>query len=184
MSAAPISIPVPPPPPFTTKFLVGVAAFFGCLLVYVYLNPATPLAPEEARGKLLGMLAMGGVLVALVCGMMWAVRRRSLTLTDTDLVVRAGFYTRRLPRAALRPMAAVECSLFERREYAPRWRTNGIRVPGFQAGWFRLANREKALVLLTDPLHVTYLPTTAGYALLVSTEGLLPALREAERAAD
>ena len=49
-------------------------------------------------------------------------------------------------------------------------------LPGFRAGWFRLRTNEKALVLLTDPFGVTYLPTREGYALLISTTALLGAL--------
>jgi hypothetical protein len=170
------SIPVVPPPPFTTKFLYGVAFLFVCFLVYLYVKPAAPQTADQLRGQVLALLAMFAMLVLLVGGVLWAVHRRSLTLTGDDLVIRAGFYTRRIPRPALRVTAAIECSLFERRELAPRWRTNGIRVPGFQAGWFRLANGEKALALITDPQRVTYLPTTAGFVLLVSTSGLVEAL--------
>ncbi|MBP8296296.1 MAG: hypothetical protein KAX84_09340, partial [Burkholderiales bacterium] len=92
-------------------------------------------------------------------------------------------YGRTLPRSSLRPEAALEVSLLEYRDLGPLWRTNGIGLPGFKAGWFRLRNREKALVLLTDPFKVTYLPTSEGYALLISTNALLAALREPAPAA-
>jgi hypothetical protein len=106
------------------------------------------------------------------------VNRRSIELTATSLSIRAGFYSRTLPRSALRIESAVVESLFDNRELAPRWRTNAIRIPGFRAGWFRLVNREKAFALITDPSAVTYLPTTAGYVLLLSTTELLPALQD------
>jgi hypothetical protein len=172
------SIPVAAPSSFTTNFLYGVAIVFVCFLGYLYANPSAtaPLTPEQSRGQALTLLAMLGLLLVLLGGVLWAVSRRSLTLDDNTLVVRAGFYTRRIPRSSLRMADAAECSLLERRELAPRWRTNGIRVPGFQAGWFRLVNKEKALVLLTNPQRVTYLPTTAGFVLLVSAIGLLEAL--------
>ena len=51
-------------------------------------------------------------------------------------------------------------------------------MPGLRAGWFRLRNNERALVYLTNPFHVTYLPTKEGYVLLISTTALLDALRE------
>jgi hypothetical protein len=51
---------------------------------------------------------------------------------------------------------------------APRWRTMGTGLPGYQAGWFRLKNGEKALVYLTDRSRAVYVPTTAGYSLLLS----------------
>lgn len=36
------------------------------------------------------------------------------------------------------------------------------------AGWFRLRNGEKALVCLTDSSGAVYVPTTAGYSVLVT----------------
>jgi hypothetical protein len=47
-------------------------------------------------------------------------------------------------------------------------RTVGTALPGYRSGWFRLANGEKALVYVTDPSRVVYVPTTDGYSLLLS----------------
>jgi hypothetical protein len=47
-------------------------------------------------------------------------------------------------------------------------RTMGTSMPGYRAGWFRLRNGEKALLYLTDWSRVVYVPTTAGYGLLLS----------------
>jgi hypothetical protein len=44
----------------------------------------------------------------------------------------------------------------------------GTGLPGYRAGWFRLRNGEKALVSLTDTHHVVYVPTSRGFALLLS----------------
>ena len=50
----------------------------------------------------------------------------------------------------------------------PKWRRIGTALPGYQAGWFRLRNGEKALLYLTDRTRAVYIPTTAGYSLLLS----------------
>jgi hypothetical protein len=47
-------------------------------------------------------------------------------------------------------------------------RTLGTGLPGYKAGWFRLGNGEKALVYLTDLERAVYVPTRAGYSLLLS----------------
>ena len=52
----------------------------------------------------------------------------------------------------------------------PKWRTNGVGLPGYSIGWFRLRNREKALVFLTDRKHAIYIPTTEGYVVLISPQ--------------
>jgi hypothetical protein len=53
-------------------------------------------------------------------------------------------------------------------ELRPKWRRMGTGLPGYQAGWFRLRNGEKALLYLTDRTRAVYIPTTAGYSLLLS----------------
>ncbi len=172
-------LPLIPPSRYTLGFLYLLAFGFSGFLFYLYVGSTDGLAPEKASAQLPGLLLMIG-LVALAFGGVWfALHRRALILTETELIVRAGFYGRTLRRSSLRPDSALEVSLVDRRDLAPRWRTNGIGLPGFRAGWFRLRNSDKALVLLTDPFHVTYLPTSEGYVLLISTTALLPALRDA-----
>ena len=65
-------------------------------------------------------------------------------------------------------------------DLAPRWRTLGTGLPGYRAGWFRLRNGEKALVYLTDRNRAVYVPTTAGFSVLISPadpDGFVAALR-------
>jgi Bacterial PH domain len=47
-------------------------------------------------------------------------------------------------------------------------RTNGSGLPGYKSGWFALRNGGKALVFVTDPKRVVYVPTRDGYSLLLS----------------
>jgi hypothetical protein len=173
-------IPVIPPPAFTIRFLCGVAVAFAAFIVYLYFRSTAGMPPERAHQQIPGMLGMIGFDVLFVGIVVWAVQRRSLTLTPVTLSIRAGFYSRTIPLESLRVHDGLITSLFEHRELAPRWRTNGIRVPGFQAGWYRLAKAEKSFVLLTDPRVVTYLPTSEGFSLLVSTTELLTALNGPE----
>lgn len=57
----------------------------------------------------------------------------------------------------------------EREEHLkPVRRTMGTAIPGYRAGWFRLANGAKALLYVTDECRVVYIPTTAGYVVLLS----------------
>jgi hypothetical protein len=63
---------------------------------------------------------------------------------------------------------------------APAVRTSGIGLPGYGAGWFRLAGGARALVFATDRARLVRVPTTAGYVLLLSADdpdGLVGALR-------
>ena len=49
-------------------------------------------------------------------------------------------------------------------------RTWGTGLPGYQSGWFRLRNGERALVYLTDRRKAVYVPTALGYSLLLSPD--------------
>ena len=44
----------------------------------------------------------------------------------------------------------------------------GTGLPGYQSGWFRLRNGERALLYLTDRTRAVYVPTTAGFSVLLS----------------
>jgi hypothetical protein len=46
----------------------------------------------------------------------------------------------------------------------------GVGLPFYRSGWFLLKDREKALLLLRRTTRVVYIPTTRGYALLLSPE--------------
>jgi hypothetical protein len=90
-------------------------------------------------------------------------------LSERGLEIRGTLYGRLVPASALLPGARL-VDLRTNRQLAPRLRTNGIGLPGYRAGWFRLGNGEKALVFVTDPRRVVYVPTREGYALLLSPE--------------
>lgn len=107
--------------------------------------------------------------------------RHRLTLADGVLEVATTFYRRRLPLAELRLDEARIVDLDERTELRPMFKTNGNGLPGFKSGWFRLRNRNKALVAMTGGKRVAWIPTRAGYDLLLqprSPQALLDELRK------
>jgi len=141
-----------------------------------------PIAPAESRYLwflipvvviLLGAIA---VLVTSVRGAQasrFEIRADGLRL-DGDL------YGRLVPKSQLRVDLARRVDLGRDEALRPRWRRMGTGLPGYQAGWFRLRNGEKALLYLTDRSRAVYIPTTAGYSLLLSPadpDGFLSRLR-------
>ena len=68
----------------------------------------------------------------------------------------------------------------ESKEFGVRVRTTGVSIPGYKSGWFRLKNDEKALLFVTDQTKVVRIPTTEGYALMMTVdepEAFLASLR-------
>jgi Bacterial PH domain len=51
----------------------------------------------------------------------------------------------------------------------PLWRSWGTGLPGYNAGWFGLGNKQNALVYVSDWKNVIYIPTSKGHAILFSS---------------
>lgn len=91
-------------------------------------------------------------------------------LSEEGLRIRSAVYGRTIPILELLPEEARIVDLRTDRELRPTVRTNGIGMPGYRAGWFRLRQKGKALLFITDPSRVVYLPTRNGYSLLLSVQ--------------
>ena len=60
----------------------------------------------------------------------------------------------------------------------------GTSLSGYQSGWFRLRNGDRALLYLTDRQKAVYVSTTQGYGVLLSpseTEQFVAALNTVAR---
>jgi hypothetical protein len=111
--------------------------------------------------------------------------RIRLTVTEEGLEVTGGWYKRFIGLDKLNVDGAQPLDLGQAEGYRLKWRTNGIGMPGYKAGWFRLRNGEKAVVFITDQRQVVYVPTTEGYAVMASVadaRGVIGALRQAKAA--
>jgi hypothetical protein len=108
-------------------------------------------------------------------------RNATFEVSPVGLRLRGDFYGRFIPAADLRLDSARAVDLRTEPTLAPRIRTVGTATRGYQAGWFRLRDGEKALLYITDPSRVAYVPTARGYAVLVSVadpEAFLTSLRK------
>lgn len=113
-------------------------------------------------------------------------RQARFEVSPAGLQLRGDFYGRLVPATALRLAEARPVDLRVDRALAPVARTGGTAVPGYRAGWFRLRDGERALLYVTDPSRVAYVPTRAGYSILVSVAdpaAFLTSLRRATAAA-
>jgi hypothetical protein len=115
-------------------------------------------------------------------------RRRSVTLENDFLVIRAGLNTLRVAVSALDLERARIVDLAEHTELRPMIRTNGMSLPGLHAGWFRMRDRwRKGFYLVTDRRRVLWLPERDGPQLLLSLEkpqALLSALQDMAQRCD
>ena len=133
------------------------------------------IVPANLRSSALVPLGALLLAVVVVVGLLFVAsirgsRAATFELSPDGLRVRGDVYGRRVPVADLRGGAAKVINLQADGALRPVRRTMGTALPGYRAGWFRLADGEKALLYVTDPRQVVYVPTRAGYALLLSVD--------------
>lgn len=146
---------------------------------------ATELAGGNGDAGGIAWHAIGGV--SAFCFALWGalaflLRRHRLRLGADGLEVATTFYRRHFALSALDLGAARVVDLGERPEFRPMLRTNGVSIPGFRSGWFRLRSGSRCLVATAGGQRLLWIPTAAGHDLLLQPgdpRALLEALRAA-----
>lgn len=143
-----------------------------------------PMIPAPGRSLL--FLAAAGVLLVAVLALLgyvaYSARQTRFEVSPDGLRIAGDIYKRTIAIEQLRLSEARVLDLGREDELRPRFRTFGTGLPGYRSGWYRLRNRQKALLYVTDPTRVVYIPTTEGYVLMLSTprpDSMLAALRAA-----
>ena len=142
------------------------------------------IVPATARGL---WIVLGLVMLLLMLVLFTIVKSArgaqasTFELSPGGLRVRGDLYGRFIPSSALRGDAARRFDERTDSGLLPVVRRFGTAMPGYQSGWFRLRNGEKALLYLTDRSRAVYVPTRSGYSLLLSVtepDRFLARLRE------
>ena len=142
-------------------------------------------AASSRSSVLSGMLVSVGVLIplavsALMAFLAYSTRGVTFEVTHEGLRIRGDMFGRTIARSSLSVENAEILDLKQNPSHMPFLRTFGVGLPGYSSGWFRLRDRGKGLLFLTDTSRAVYLPTTQGFALLISPadpEALLAALK-------
>ena len=128
------------------------------------------IAPASAA-PLITILALGIFLILLLgffAFIGYSVRNTKFEVSEQGLRIKGGIYGRFIPKENLVDGEVKIINLNLQKEYKPKLRTNGIGLPGYSEGWFKLKNNEKALLFVTDYSKVVYIPTDKGYSVLLS----------------
>ena len=115
-----------------------------------------------------GLSAFLIALMLLFGWIAWSSRNARFTISPDGLSLVGDLWGRHVPAVALQVERARAVDLEREAPLRPVSRRMGTGIPGFAAGWFRLANGDKALIYLTDRRRVAYVPTSDGYVLLLS----------------
>lgn len=129
----------------------------------------------------LGFLAaLMAALALMFAWFMWSASNATAAIRDGALHIQVPLYGRSIAIADLDLDAARVVDVDKSSPLRPRMRTNGIGLPGYGVGWFRLRDGSKALMAMTSRRNMLYLPTRHDYVLLLSVadpERLLAQLR-------
>ena len=117
-------------------------------------------------GVVIGVILIGVIVMFFMLS--YQAKNAQFTVNDQGLRISPGLYGRFIPKEKIDVTGVKVINLDVDSEYKPKWRTNGAGLPGYSAGWFKLTNKEKALLFLTDRTSVVYIPTTDNYSVLLS----------------
>src|SRR5580704_7420646 len=95
-------------------------------------------------------------------------RHVKFEVSSDGVTIRGDMYGRFVPKDKMVLKSARAADLSRDDNLAPKWKTNGAGFPGYKSGWYRLKDDSKALVFITDPHSVVYIPTVDGSCLLMS----------------
>jgi hypothetical protein len=130
------------------------------------MNEVFEIASSNARWMLMGiglipmLIGLGLIAVGL--------NEPKFEISEAGLRLRGDLYGRLIPKAELNLEQSRMVDLTQEPNLEPTLRTFGTGLPGYSTGWFRLRNGTKALLYLTNHKQAVYVPTTAGYSVLVS----------------
>ncbi|AXK72379.1 hypothetical protein DWG18_08900 [Lysobacter sp. TY2-98] len=165
------------PPSQTAVLLLGATAALPVLALLVALALlAHASRPVEAAAAFAVALVVGLVAASF---MLLSLRRRAIELTSTQLIVKAGPFTRRVPRSDIDVDGARVSPLGEHPDSHARLKLFGAALPGYRAGWFLMRDGQRAF-LMTTTGRALRLPVRDQPALVVTPvqpEALLDALR-------
>ena len=119
----------------------------------------------------LGVLCL--ILITMVAAftfVAYSSRNSKIEVMDDHIKVVGDFWGRKIPISRLQVSNIKIINLNYDTQYLPKRRTFGTGLPGYSSGWFRLHNKEKALLYLTKRDSVVYIPTQDNYSLLLSLE--------------
>lgn len=116
----------------------------------------------------LSIIAVCLALTLLFAYIAYSMRNVAVEVRNDGLRIKGSLYGRFIPKEDIIEDGIRTLDLSAERDYKPKIRTNGIGLPGYKEGWFRLRNGEKALLFVTSDV-VVYVPTK-DFAVMLSVE--------------
>ncbi|MCE1246208.1 MAG: PH domain-containing protein [Firmicutes bacterium] len=134
--------------------------------------PIAPVSSSAATGLLFAVLLVILLVFFMVGYVFYSMKNCRFEVNNQGLQVRGDMYSRLIPYKSIKMdgIKMLDLSCGRDSEYQPSFRTNGAALPGYLSGWYRLKNKEKALLFVSDKTKVIYIPTGEGFSVLLSPD--------------
>lgn len=122
------------------------------------------------------------VLATTFVYLLWGAFHSTVTIERDSVCLQVPIYSTTVPLNSIDVERAEVLDLAKCSTLKPSLRTNGLGVPGYRLGHFRLGNGARARLAVTTPSGVVHIPFGERSALLISVERpeeFLAALRSA-----
>lgn len=163
----------------TTTSMAFLSIIVGMVFILLILK-AKPM-PAAAKYASLGMVI---AILGLLSWVFYKAHHASVVVTPTAITLDVPLYGVTLSRDRLLLAEAKLVNWEDNTAPKLSYRTNGIGLPGYRLGWFRLTEEmtgtNKALLSVAGTKQVLVLPTKEEYVLILSVtdgESLLAALQ-------
>jgi hypothetical protein len=151
----------------------GVGCFTAGLVLFTLIPAISVSLGARSSGGPYGPAIGCWVVIAVVDALMiwfgWSAYHIKYVIDEEGISIKGCLYGRRIERSNIFSKGFTITDLNTQGTYRPGIRTNGVGMPGFSAGWFRLANKQKGLLFVTNKSKVVCIPTLK-FMLLISVE--------------
>ena len=97
----------------------------------------------------------------------YSARNTKFVISEQGLRIKGCLYGRIIPRDSLAAQGAQILDLIHDKTHSPKIRRNGVGLPGYLEGWFKLKSGEKALLFLTNKKQAVYIPTNNSFSMVI-----------------
>ena len=109
-----------------------------------------------AKGGALGVLGIIGLivlgLIILFVYLGYTSQHTRFVVSPEGLRITGTMYARLIPGNQIQLSSVRPLNLDMETDYRPKWKNNGIGLPGYWAGWFKMKNGEKSLLFLRSTI--------------------------------
>ena len=129
--------------------------------------PMVPAATLSVWVFALIMICLIAIMGVFGWFLYWSKHSR-FSIESGKLVIDAGFYSRQIELKDIVPDTIGLVSFEHAPALRPTLRINGIGLPGYKAGWYRVASGEKALLHMTSQDSMLGFKTRQEYWVILS----------------